>query len=624
MRRFLFLLLFALTFAAPAVSLAAPLVASDVRSPTITRKVGTLAELKALTASDRSAVKSVYVEGRTAAGDGYEGVFYWLAGDQSANPLVLADTLEGVFVKPTVPGDGAGGVWVRQNVERLSALWFGATRDNGTADDDTAAINAAVQYSLSEPLTGARSKTVFLPAGVYAVTEINLSNTVSDFNRSIQLMGEGRTATRIVPYSSGTVLINMLGRNNATIKSLQLDAGYNANVPQCAIFMARSTTSGNCNNNKFWDVWINGNYSIASVVINGAESSYWFGGRIENSYVPASHRCLWTGSGSVVGGLQNVTVANGGTVSNSNNPNTDNKMFGVEFYAPFNNANLVRFTTAGGWLFDGCTFILGNASNAKFALYDNPTGARINGPFQYIGCHFEGFGTGNVIHYFDIPDTGETTVDSLHHMAGSTVVSNNTVWVDYDRTAVNKKLTLYGSNFQRTNLPPDVSKFPFYANVLNRTTFEQQKATAVVFDFITLSRVFADTFNGNDTQALARPYEIASDALPTAGQWMKGTTITKASPTVGQPVGWKCTVSGTLGTLNGGATTVAVEASSTHIVQLSSATDIFVGCKLAFGASLRYVRAVSGTTVYLNSAVSATAGSAVAFSPPTFVALPNL
>lgn len=506
--------------------------------------------------------------------------------------------------------------------EVVSVKDFGAVGDGAT--DDTDAINAAIQYAITAPITEFQGRTVYFPAGNYAVTEINLSNTVSNFQRSVHLTGEGRWASRIVPFSTGTVLLNMIGRNVATIQGLHFDSSYNSHVPQCAIFMARSTTSGNCNNNKFWDVWITGNYSVASVVCNGSESSYWFGGRIENNYAPASHRCLWTGSGSVVGALQNVTIANGGIVSNTNNPNTDNRMFGVEFYAPFASANPIRFTTSAGYLFDGCSIILGNTSNARFVLYDNPTGSRINGPFQFIGCHLEGFGSGNVIHYFDLPNTGETTIDSLSHIAGTVVVSDGTAWFDFDRTATNKKPTLYGCNLQRVNLPAGVSTFPCYANVLNRTTLQQQKSALAVFDFLTVSTVSVDVFSGNDTQSLGRPYEVAADAVPTSGQWMRGTTITRATPAVGQPIGWKCTTSGTAGTLNGGATIVTVDATATHVVQLNDNTGLFVGCKLNIGGSLRYVREISGTTVYLNSNVTVTAGAAVSFSAPTFVAMANL
>jgi hypothetical protein len=547
-----------------------------------------------------------------------------------AGGYYTSDNVEGALQEAAVYNQGGSGAVTRTVRSRLrdfvSVKDFGAVGDGVT--DDTAAINAAISYVLTTPTSEFRGRTVYFPAGLYAVTEIDLSNTVANFNRSIRLLGEGRYASRIIPFAPGYVMLNMLGRNVAQIESLHFDSdpatSGNSNIPQCAIFMARSTTSGNCNNNKFRDVWITGNYSVASVTCNGSESSTWFGGRIENNYAPANHRCLWTGSGTAIGGLQGVTVVNGGTVSNTNNPNTDNRMFGVEFYAPFNNATMIRLSTSFGWLFDGCTLVLGNTNNSKFVLYDTPTGGRINGPAQWIGCHFEGFGSNNVVHYFDIPSAGETTMDSFQSYAGTIVVNDGTAWVDFDRTDINKKLTLFGSSLQRTNLPPGVSTLPAYVNTLNRSVFEQQKSNLTVFDFLLRSEVIVDTLNGNDTAALAYPYEILLDALPTSGQWMKGTTITKTNPVVGQPVGWKVTVSGTAGTLNGGATTVAADAVATHIVQLSSATDLFVGCKLSIGGTIRYVRSISGTTVYLNSTVTALTGSAVAFSAPTFVALPNL
>jgi len=110
----------------PTTASAAPFVKSDIQSPTLIRRVATLADLQSISVTS-SAVTSVYVEGRLVSGDGYTGTFYKLTGDQSLNPFVLTDTLQGIYVKPAVPGDGTTGVWVRQYQGPVLMEWFGST-----------------------------------------------------------------------------------------------------------------------------------------------------------------------------------------------------------------------------------------------------------------------------------------------------------------------------------------------------------------------------------------------------------------------------------------------------------------------------------------------------------------
>lgn len=147
MKRFLFLVLTALLLVGPTLSLAAPHVTSDAQSPTINRVVPDLATLKAT--PGETAIAAVHLMGRVTEGDGGEGDFRWLAGDQSALAGVLSDPSEGVFVKLTSPGDGSTGVWVRMYDENIYLQWFGGAVDGAT--DDTAAINAAFAFAKPTP-----------------------------------------------------------------------------------------------------------------------------------------------------------------------------------------------------------------------------------------------------------------------------------------------------------------------------------------------------------------------------------------------------------------------------------------------------------------------------------------
>ncbi|MGE4406031.1 hypothetical protein [Pseudomonas sp.] len=127
----------------PAHGATGALKVSAIEAGNIIHRVGTLAELKALKGGVGR--QSVYVEGRLSRGDGYQGVFLWQAGDYSADPSVVADSLEGGHVKPTTPGDGSAGVWKRFYSGNVFAEWFGAKPND--AVDDTAAFVAA--YALS-------------------------------------------------------------------------------------------------------------------------------------------------------------------------------------------------------------------------------------------------------------------------------------------------------------------------------------------------------------------------------------------------------------------------------------------------------------------------------------------
>lgn len=106
--------------------------------------------LAALQAADPAAyiARSVFVSGRTSAGDGFQGVFQWLSGNQSAN--VTADTLRAVFVAPTSAPTGASGCWRRVFEGALNLLWFGAKCDSTlttTVTDNQTAIEAALDLA---------------------------------------------------------------------------------------------------------------------------------------------------------------------------------------------------------------------------------------------------------------------------------------------------------------------------------------------------------------------------------------------------------------------------------------------------------------------------------------------
>lgn len=520
----------------------------------------------------------------------------------------------------TIIVDASGRRWKRLYAGPLNVMWFGAVGDGITNDTDS--INAAISVVKAQTKGGE----VYFPQPrvAYAVTEINMTSATSDFTKSIKLSGDGRFRSLIIPFSAGGVLLNMLGMNNAVIQGLHFDSSNL--VSQAAIFMARSTTSGNCNNNKFYDTWVTGSYTVASVVSNGSESSYWFGGRIENGNSSASYRCLWSGGGSLIGGLQGITVVNGGTISNTNNPNTDNKMFGVEFYAPFASANPVRFSQSAGYAFVGCTIITGNGANVKMVQYGDPSGGRFNGSIVWADCHFEGTSATNVVvHFLDVGGaTSEVTFKGISSRDCAVVVNAASSYIDFDRTAAGYQPTLEGCSIGGIDLPPNTTGLDSYVTVLRRSSFRQPGAKLKVFGFMSQSELDVETYRGTDVQGLGKVVEFGVSGLPASGTYVKGTTLTRQDPTVGQPVAYKVTVSGTLGTLNSGATTLAAEAVAATALTFNTTAGLETGQKLNIGGTLVWVRKIYGATVYVSGAVTKAVGTAVAFSAPTIVALPNL
>jgi hypothetical protein len=530
-------------------------------------------------------------------------------------------TLGGGF---TQSGTGA----IQRTVENklkdtVSVKDFGAVGD-GVADD-TAAINAAIAHVTSLTYGGA----VFFPVGVYAVTEINASLISTGFDKTVRLYGLGRNMSRIVPKQAGNVLLNMMGSNQMLIEDLHFDS--TALASQCAIFLARTTVSTNCNNNKFSGCFFTGSYSKACVVSNGSESSNWFNCRSDNTNASANYRCFWAGGGSLIGGLQAITTVNGGTVTNSNNPATDNKMFGCEFYAPFANAHIVRFSQSASYAFFGCGIIGGSANNVRLVTYGDPDGSRFNGPITWDSCHFEVFGTNNTVHYLNGP-SAQIYFEGINSYGGYYVLSNNTAVIDFNRTVVAEQPILTGSTWTSPSTAPNSTGTNAYVYALFNSSFSlKPNATdggLYLTGFIANNSTVDTTyFFPGGTRYVNSQHSSVATALPTTGSYAIGETILRETPTVGQPIGWKCTASGTLGTLNGGATTGSIT-TGTNVLTVNTAAGLAEGQRINVAGATGtpfYIRKLVGTTAYLDANSTATvSGAAVSFWNATLVAMANL
>lgn len=128
------------------------------------------------------------------------------------------------------------------------------------------------------------------------------------------------------------------------------------------------------------------------------------------------------------------------------------------------------------------------------------------------------------------------------------------------------------------------------------------------------------------TGMTSTPMRYGYTAVPAQRTWVVGDRILNMTPVIGQPKAWSCTVSGTMGTLNGGATTGDIGIGSATLT-VSSATGLAIKqyITIAGVTGVKRIIDISGTTVTIDAVSDATvAGAAVAFSPATFVSEGNL
>jgi hypothetical protein len=321
----------------------------------------------------------------------------------------------------------------------VSVKDFGAVGDGTT--NDSAAFTAALAYT--QTLTNGGE--IYIPPGTYRMN-MDMTDTTpnGEFFKKVTVRGAGRGVTTIRPASAGSIVLNLFGRNRCTFQDFTIKSGdvYEA---ACAIYIARRDLSGNpgngnCNNNKFLNIEVSGNYSSHAVVSCGAESSLWFNCKFEPT--DTSGAGFWLGSNPALCG---VTPPNGTAVVG---PGTDNRMRDCEFYMPFNNAKGIIASQAGGWIFDGIAFIFGTANSIRMVSIKDFDGGVFNGPLQFRNCHWEAFVAGAVINYgVWIEGSGIRYVYDLSITGGFYVVDANFVAIDYENRGVTEGAILYGGEF---------------------------------------------------------------------------------------------------------------------------------------------------------------------------------
>lgn len=499
--------------------------------------------------------------------------------------------------------------------------------------DDTSCIQAAITYC--QTLVGAGSVnlggcTVYLPEGIYAVSSINLSSATSVFYRQLRLKGAGRWATAIVANSSGKILIDMLGQNLADISDLSIDS--TTFQSQAAIFVGRSTTSTQANDNHFTDLHITGNYSKASAVCLGCESSSWTRVRFENSnsstaswtVVPATNPSHVTFYGGDDNAQIGITSTNG---TLSTNGSTDNVMTDCQFYAPFDNASLTYFHNTSAYRFLGGSWIAGTQSNVRLVTLQSNTGI-YNGSMDFVGPHFEWFGTGSAF-WLDANNT-TTQFKGLHFFNGF-FNANGGTFIDYDRKTQANQPDLIDATVNSVKGNQGSSGFQVYLFGLETSNihwqpFDDQTGTVAVFGFINDSVIKTWNLFPPGPQSSTNRFhylEQYASSIPVTGTYSAGHIIWNTAPaTGGTPLGWIVTAAGTAGSLNGNATTIT-STSGTNTGTVSTATGLVVGQHVVCGANgVHTVTAISGTSIWLSTNWSANCTAVGLFyAGPTIVPL---
>jgi hypothetical protein len=115
-------------------------------------------------------------------------------------------------------------------------------------------------------------------------------------------------------------------------------------------------------------------------------------------------------------------------------------------------------------------------------------------------------------------------------------------------------------------------------------------------------------------------------AAPATGTWNRQDIVWHNAPAPSTTPGWICTTSGTLGTLNGGATT-ADTTNGSPVITVNSATGLYPGAYITVAGvtGIKKILKISGTTVTVDSNCDATVDDgAVAYSAAVFKAMAAL
>lgn len=255
----------------------------------------------------------------------------------------------------------------------------------------------------------------------------------------------------------------------------------------------------------------------------------------------------------------------------------------------------------------GCEYGIKYNTNGTVNVIGNRILNTVNQPLLLAFCP-DKVVTGNII------DGGNTYVSIRAELGGTTIFANNTIT---GLTHATLGLFVIGEVSANPIITGNVVEGNT-ANVISCTVGGTIFGNSVTTVTASVAKVTA--FNGIR--------QVYGTSTPSSGTWGINDRIIRQPAVAGQPKAWVCTVAGTSGTLNGGATTANTTATSSTIV-VSSVTGLAVGNYITVagigGTTTKRVTAIDGLNVTIDTAATNTvAAGAVSFVNPTFVSEGNL
>ncbi len=481
--------------------------------------------------------------------------------------------------------------------------------------------------TLATPLTGAFKKAlaqadgspfggvIILPAGGY-VMDMHVHKLVTDFTRPLTIAGEGRGVTTVWPETAQGITLFAAGRNVMTVRDLTLSSG-DGPAPvqaQCGVYIGRLVESPNANNCKFINIEVRGNHSKGAVFSFGAESGFWLNCRFADDDFQSKAVGFVSGEDPGLSGI--MFPPNTGTPVTG--PNTDNRMVACETYLPFPGAEHMRFIAGAAWQIDGHAFIGGTNDGQRMVVREAVANV-FSGRVATTGCHYEVFGTGNVVHW--MVGGGSPAFYSVVSEGGIAVVDNGCNFVDFDRTqAANGGPILIAPALTMPALPPSItSGLPIYVFGIVAAHIDwrgrDSNGTVAVFGFAADCTIHA--YDARIADAPRSDIPVYSDAKPVSGTFARGQRVTRnysGALALGDEEGWINTVAGTMGIL----ASVSVQANAgATFGTVDNNGGLAPGQLVSFGGQQRRITAVAGPRVYFLGPIGAAvpAGTPMTFYP---------